>query len=139
MTSTHPSDCLRRAAAGLLAGALALACGGCFGVPDIEAGAPAAGAVPATPRDRAIAEMHAEAVAGDRMPYPSTVQANRAALAARSEPLSTQQVEAIQTELSLIAAKRAQTSDAKEIAALDARARELRREVLRLQPQAVRQ
>jgi hypothetical protein len=109
---------------------LCAATGGCLGLPDLDKVA----AVPpnATPRAAAIAEMRAEAAAGDRMPYPDAFQSEQTTrLAAREEPLSTAEVEAIQAELALITERRAATSDAREIAALEARAKELRRLVLR--------
>jgi hypothetical protein len=116
----------RLAAAALLCAATT----GCLGLPDLNTVA----AVPpnATPRAAAIAEMRAQAAAGDQMPYPDAFQGEQTTrLAAREEPLSTAEVEAIEAELALIAERRAATRDAREIAALEARARELRRLVLR--------
>ncbi len=111
--------------------AAVLALSGCLGVPNLKATA----ALPAdvTPeRAAAIAEIRAQAAAGDKGHYPNVFQSERTMrLAAREEPLSVADVEAIQVELTLIAEKRAAATDAREIAALEARARELRRLALR--------
>jgi hypothetical protein len=116
----------RLAAAGVLCAAVS----GCFGLPDLDS--PAAMTEPATPRAAAVAEMRAEAAAGDKMPYPDAFQADQTReLAAREEPLSVAEVDAIQAELALIADRRAKTTNAREIASLEARARELRRLMLR--------
>ena len=73
----------RLAAAGVLCAAVS----GCFGLPDLDP--PAAMTEPATPRAAAVAEMRAEAAAGDKMPYPDAFQADQTQrLAAREEPLS---------------------------------------------------
>jgi hypothetical protein len=90
---------------------------------------PAESAAPVSPeRAAAIAEMRAEAEAGDRMPFPDPYQAVQSRrLALRGEPRSYAEVQAIQAELTLIAARRAATTDPGEIARLDARAKELRR------------
>src|SRR5262245_49167742 len=87
-------------------------------------------AVASTNPERAavIADMRAKAEAGDAMPFPDvyqTEQTNRLAL--RGEPRSVGEVQAIESELSVIAERRARTTDPREIAALDARAKELRR------------
>jgi hypothetical protein len=110
---------------------------GCFGVPDLDSKGVTADA---TPHAAAIAEMRAEAAAGDKMPYPDVFQSQQTTrLASREEPLSVDEVESIQTELALIAERRATTTDQREIAALEARARELRRLVLRSGSEPVRQ
>ncbi len=123
---------------GLLpAAGLWLGLSGCLGMPDIHS---ATTADVSSPRAEAIAEIRAEAAAGDHMPYPDAFRAEQTArLAARDEPLSVADVQAIQTELGLIAERRAATTDAREIAALEARARELRRLVLANQATPVRQ
>ena len=125
----------------LLASAgLCTALSGCFGVPDLSSpGVIAAGPKGGTDRATAVAEMRAEAAAGDRLPYPDAFQAEQTKrLAAREEPLTAEEVEAIQTELALIAERRATTTDTREIAALETRARELRRLVLRSDTEQVR-
>ena len=79
-------------------------------------------------RAAAIAEIRAEAAAGDAMPYPDAFQSEQTMrLAARGEPLSSAAVDAIEAELAAIAARRASATSAREIASLEARARELRR------------
>lgn len=79
-------------------------------------------------RAAAVAEMRAEAEAGDHMPFPDPYQAAQSKrLALRGEPRSYAEVQAIQAELTLIAARRAAATDPGEVARLDARARELRR------------
>ncbi len=110
---------------------------GCFGIPDLSSNDVS---TEATPRAAAVAEMRAEAAAGDKMPYPDVFLSEQTKrLATREEPLSVAEVEAIQTELALIAERRAATTDTREIAALEARARELRRLVLRSGSEPVRQ
>ena len=117
----------RKRVARLLASAgLCTALSGCFGVPDLSSpGVVAAGPDGATDRATAVAEMRAEAAAGDRLPYPDAFQAEQTKrLAAREEPLTAQEVEAIQTELALIAERRATTTDdARDRGARDAGAR----------------
>ena len=124
----------------LASAGLCTALSGCFGVPDLSSpGVVAAGPGGATDRATVVAEIHAEAAAGDRLPYPDAFQAEQTKrLAAREEPLTAQEVEAIQTELALIAERRATTTDVREIAALETRARELRRLVLRSDTEQVR-
>jgi hypothetical protein len=105
---------------------LAIFLTGCLGVPDVDQ----PGAVTSTSPARAavIAEMRAKAAAGDQMPYPDAFQINQTVrLAAREEPLSLGTVQEIETELAQIADRRARSTDAAEIAALDARARQLRK------------
>jgi hypothetical protein len=81
-----------------------------------------------TPRGRAVAEMRAQAEAGEAMPYPDPYQgAQIRRLAARPEPLTTEEVAAAEAELALIAQRRAGTTNPREIAALEKRAAELRR------------
>jgi hypothetical protein len=105
----------------------------------LDSSDPAALSPAATGHTVAIAEIRAEAAAGDEMAYPSVYSpAQTAELAARPEPLTTTEVEAIQTELALIAERRARVTDAREIAALEARARELRRLGLKSAPEQVR-
>lgn len=102
--------------------------GGCFGYPDLDspqALAPGPGVSPE--RAAAIAEMRAEASAGDDLPYPKVYQRERTLrLAERSEPLAVREVEEIKAEMTTIAAARAVATDPNEIAALDQRAEELR-------------
>lgn len=82
--------------------------------------------------------MRAKAEAGETMPFPDVYQSEQTnRLALRGEPRSVAEVEAIESELSVIAERRAKATDAREIAALDARAKELRR--LALARQALRQ
>src|SRR5205814_6237990 len=114
-------------AAVLVASGLLL--GGCAGMsgPD-PAGKPAPLASINPARAAAVTEMRAEASAGDRMPFPDAYQSEQAArLASREEPRSVEGVRAIEAELADIADRRAKTTDAREIASLDARAKELRR------------
>jgi hypothetical protein len=89
---------------------------------DAEAGPPS------PERAAALAEIRARAEAGAEMPFPDVFRADTtAALAARGEPLTMAEVQAIRAELAFIAERRAATTDAMELAALDARAQELRR------------
>lgn len=101
----------------------------CAGVAGLDPYAGTTVSLPADPkRAAAVAEMRAMAEAGDQMPYPDRRQRESVqALAARPEPRAIPDVRAIETELAAIAERRAATSNAVEIAALDARARELRR------------
>jgi hypothetical protein len=126
---------LRRTLAG---GAAALALCGCLGTPDIEGNSDAlvvteAGTVnyaaeQSPERAAAIAEMRAAAAAGELRPYPDAFQsAQTARLVARPEPHSVQRAEAIEAELEAIARRQAAAIDPAEIAALKARAEELRR------------
>ena len=110
-----------------LAIGLAVALSGCMGAPDLGSDAPVAGTI-SPERAAAIAEMRAQAEAGDSMPYPDVFQAEQTArLTARVEPLPVSNVQAIETELTLIAEQRALARDPREIAALDERARQLRK------------
>lgn len=108
---------------------LAAALAGCVGIPGMNPEATSAVA-PATSPERAaaVAEMRARAEAGDSMPFPDVFQSAQVTrLALREEPRSVPDVQAIEAELTIIAERRAASRDATEIAALDARARELRR------------
>ncbi|MGH6925945.1 MAG: hypothetical protein ACRED5_19640 [Propylenella sp.] len=87
-----------------------------------EASPKGAGADSERTRAAAVAEMRAAAASGE--PHPTVSQAE---LAARTEPRSATEVAAIETELALIAERRAASADQREIAALEARARELQR------------
>ena len=108
---------------------LSVVLAGCVGVSGLDPEAPPASVAATGPeRAAAIAEMRAAAEAGDQMPFPDAFQAEQTArFAARGEPRTVEDVLAIQAELALIAERRSKTSDAREIAALDARAKELRR------------
>jgi hypothetical protein len=98
-----------------------------MGTPDLGQSTPVAGNV-SPERAAAIAEMRAQAEAGDSMPYPDVFQAEQTArLVARQEPRDVIDVQAIEAELTLIAEQREATRDPREIAALDERARQLRR------------
>jgi hypothetical protein len=122
------------------AAALCTALAGCFGLPDLDSTqvTPTPGMSPE--RAQAIAEMRAQAVAGEKMPYPDAFQREQTArLATRGEPLTISEVDAIQAELGLIAKRRAVATDAREIAALEARERELRALVLASGREPVRQ
>jgi hypothetical protein len=123
----------------LVAAALLVLLGACRSGPGVTA--PAAPAAVATSLERAsaVAEIRARAAAGDEMPYPDPFQAAQTSrLAARDEPLTAGEVEAIEAELALIARRRTGTASAGEIAALEARARELRRLVLQSTEDPVR-
>jgi hypothetical protein len=122
----------------LAAGALCVVLGGCLGTPDIEASSDPlvvseAGTVSYAPeqspeRAAAVAEMRAAAVAGDARSYPDVFQAAQTArLVARPEPHSVARAEAIEAELDAIARRQAAAVNPAEIAALKARAEELRR------------
>jgi hypothetical protein len=79
-------------------------------------------------RAAAIAEIRAQAAAGDVMDYPDAFQsAQSARLAAREEPRPVADVDAIQAELAAIARRQAAARSPQEIAALKARATELQR------------
>jgi hypothetical protein len=93
--------------------------------------------VTATSPERAavIADMRAKAAAGDAMPFPDAYQSEQTnRLALRGEPRSVQDVQAIEAELAVIASQRSATTDPRELAALDKRAKELRRLALASQP-----
>lgn len=79
-------------------------------------------------RAAAVAEMRVRGEAGDALPYPDALQtAQTARLAARPEPHSVPEAEAIEAELAAIARRQAAAISPAEIAALKARAEELRR------------
>jgi len=92
-------------------------------------GEPVVTTAPVSPeRAVAVAAIRAEAEAGDSMAFPDPFQAAQTRrLALRGEPRSVEDVQAIQAELSLIAARRSAATNPHEIARLDARAKELRR------------
>jgi hypothetical protein len=120
---------------------LAVAClglAGCLAGPDLDAPSDPmvvteAGEVtyaePQSPeRAAAIAEIRAQAAAGDLMGYPDAFQtAQTTRLAAREEPRPVVDVDAIQAELAAIARRQAAARSPQEIAALKARAAELQR------------
>ena len=107
---------------------LAVLLTGCLGVPDVDQYETAAVTATSPERAAAIAEMRAQAAAGDQMPYPDAFQAEQTArLVAREEPRSLADVQGIEAELAQIADRRARSNDPSEIAALDQRARQLRR------------
>jgi len=107
---------------------LAVLLTGCLGVPDVDQYETAAVTATSPERAAAITEMRAQAAAGDEMPYPDAFQAEQTArLVAREEPRSLADVQWIEAELAQIADRRAQSNDPSEIAALDQRARQLRR------------
>jgi hypothetical protein len=128
------------------AAGFALLTSGCMSIPGHESGAPlvvtedAAGSAEATPeRAEAVAEIRAQAEASEALPFRDALQAEQAArLAAREEPRSVGEVQAIEAELLLIAKRRAAASDPAEVAALEARARELRRLAANQQPESLR-
>lgn len=114
-----------------MSAAALLALAACQGVPGVDSvRQPMASAAPAMSPERAaaVAEMRAMAEAGDRMPFPDAFQTEqRARLVLRSEPRSVVEVQAIEAELTVIAERRTVATDPHEIAALEARAKELRR------------
>jgi hypothetical protein len=106
--------------------------GGCLSAPGLNAGEQLVvteGTAPVSPeRAEALASIRAAAQAGAIADLPDVYQAERTArLAERPEPRSTAEVAAIEAELMLIAERRSATTDASELAELDARAEELRR------------
>jgi hypothetical protein len=113
------------AALALLAGCVGhrpLAGGDPLVVTEETAGEPAADAE----RAAAVAEMRALADMATKGPPPQVPQVARIAqLAARPEPKSAAEVAAIEAELTLIAERQAASADPQEIAALEARAKEL--------------
>jgi hypothetical protein len=113
----------------LAASCLGLGLFGCVGVPGLDPMGEPVAVVDADPeRAAAVAEMRALAETGDAMPFPDAFQSEQTArLAMRDEPRSLAEVQALEAELTLIAERRAAASDPREIAALEARARELRR------------
>lgn len=117
------------ALASMLGGCVGTGAGGAFRGPLAATGDAAAAPDPeAKARAAAVAEMRAAAEAASEQPYPSVYQVERnRTLAARPEPRSVEEVAAIEAELALLAEQRSVTADPAEIAALDARAQELRR------------
>ncbi len=114
--------------AALSAPLLAVLLTGCLGVPDVDQYESAAVTATSPERAAAIAEMRAQAAAGDQMPYPDAFQVEQTTrLVVRDEPRSLGDVQEIEAELALIADRRAASNDPSEIAALDQRARQLRR------------
>jgi hypothetical protein len=71
--------------------------------------------------------MRAEVEAINARPDPEGPVAQTLRLAAREEPRSVAEAQAIEAELAMIARRRAAAVDPAEIAALEGRARELRR------------
>jgi hypothetical protein len=128
---------------------ICLVLGGCLGAPDFAARSDPlvvteAGTVsyaePRSPeRMAAVAEMRARGEAGDAMPYPDVFQsAQTARLAAREEPRPVADADAIEGELAAIARRQAAAISPTEIAALKARAAELRRLAAEAQAGALR-
>jgi hypothetical protein len=116
---------------GFAAAAMGLLVSGCVGTAGLrppgdppvitETGTVGPAAEPAAARAALLAEMRAAAEASAAQPH------TQAGLAARPEPKSVAEVEAIEAELELIGQQRAASANPREIAALEARARELRR------------
>jgi hypothetical protein len=109
--------------------------GGCLGAAErgatdplvITESSPAVASNLPQEREAVVAEIRAKAEAGQAMPFPEVgISAETERLAARPEPRSAAEVEAIEAELALIARRRALSPDPAEIAALEARARTLR-------------
>jgi hypothetical protein len=97
-------------------------------MPDVDQYEPAAVTATSPERAAAVAEMRAQAAAGDQMAYPDAFQTEQTArLVVRDEPRSLRGVQEIEAELAQIADRRARSNDPAEIAALDQRARQLRR------------
>jgi hypothetical protein len=101
--------------------------GGCLSGPDLDAPA----VVPAgqsPQRTAAVAEMREQATAGEALSFPDVFQREQTIrLAARAEPRPVASVEAIEAELAAIARREQAAVTPAEIAALKARAAELRR------------
>ena len=92
---------------------------------------------PSPERAAAVAQMRANATAGDILPYPDAFQREQTLrLAARPEPRSVMDSEAIQAELASIARREASAVTPQEIAALKARAAELQRLAAQAQARA---
>jgi len=127
-------------------GGLALLAGGCMAIPGHESSDPlvvtesGTESAEMTPeRAAAVAEIRAQAEASGFLPFQDALQMEQTTrLAARDEPRSVGEVQAIEAELLLIAERRAAASDPAELAALEARARELRRLSANQQPEALR-
>jgi hypothetical protein len=114
---------------------LLLAVGACVATPDpdvdplvVTESSPAPQVNASPERAAAVAEMRAKALAAETAPYPDVFQAGQVArLAAREEPRPVAEVEAIELELAALARQRQRAGSPGELAALDARAAELRR------------
>jgi hypothetical protein len=127
--------------ASLVTGLLLFA-GACLGPPDLESGSDPlvvteAGASNSVSPERAaaIAEMREKGAAAESAGYPPAFQTDRTRrFAAREEPRAVSEAEAIERELATVAAQRKNLASPDEIAAMEARAAELRR--LRAQAQA---
>jgi hypothetical protein len=86
------------------------------------------GAALSPERAAAVAEIRAQAEASEALSFPAAFESSQTArLAEREEPRTVGDVQAIEAELQLIAERRAAASDPAEVAALEARALELRR------------
>lgn len=128
ISARRPSDSSWRGTAA----ALVLLLCGCVGAPHLggtggplvitEAGPAAPASDAALTRAQVVRQQRAEARAAAEAPDVST-----ATLLARPEPRSAAEVAAIEAELDLIARRQAQSADRREMAALEARARELQR------------
>ncbi len=111
--------------------------GGCLGPPDLDAGSDplvvteASRGLPveqSPTRAAVVSEMRAKAEAGDAMPAPDVFQsAQTARLAARPEPKPIGDVASVEAELAAIAERERTAVTPGELAALKARADELRR------------
>lgn len=122
---------------------LMLGLSGCLGTPDIDSGEPVV--ITETGRRSledqrspeqaaAIAEMRQQAERGDALPYPDAAQGGQTSrLAARPEPLTVAQVEAIEAELADVVRRQSSAVSPAELAALRAREAELRRLAARTQ------
>jgi len=118
---------------------LALLLPGCLGMPEIDQQETAAVTAASPERAAAIAEMRAQAAAGDQMPYPDAFQTEQISrLAVRDEPRSLGSVQGIEAELAQIAERRSRSNDPGEIAVLDERARQLRRLALAASAETLR-
>jgi hypothetical protein len=128
------------------AACLALFAFGCMAIPGHDDGNPLVvtesgpGSANVSPeRAAAVAEIRAQAEASEALPFPEALQSTETArLAAREEPRTVGDVQAIEAELLLIASRRAAASDPAEVAALEERARELRRLAAASQPANMR-
>ena len=122
--------------------AILLLAAGCAGYPDLDAGSDplivtetgtgrAEGDISAE-RSAAVAEMRAKAEAAETGRYPDVFRSEQTArLAAREEPRSVDDAEAIQSELAALAERRSVAAAPGEIAAMERRAAELRRLAVR--------
>ena len=125
-----------------IAAGLLLVAGSCLGPPDLDTGSDplvvteaATGKAVSPERAAAIAEMREKGAAAESAGYPPAFQTDRTRrFAAREEPRAVSEAEAIERELATVAAQRKNLASPDEIAAMEARAAELRR--LRAQAQA---